>query len=137
MTCPHRGGSCDHGFPACAGVDRPELCEPGRREERVRQSAILCRGGRRPGTRLEPPLPPVATQAAGFVATAGAVVASGLKRASAATRAARLAICQGDGIQPRCDFYRPDGRCAKCGCGLANIGGKVTWEAARCPVGKW
>jgi hypothetical protein len=81
---------------------------------------------------VEPPLPTLRRQVAGFATTAGAVLASGLERADESTAAARLDICRS------CDHYRAsDGRCGMvsgCGCVVA---GKVVWQAAKCPVDKW
>lgn len=91
------------------------------------------------GDGAEPPLPPLARQAAGLAGAAaraiGAAIVGGAIMADDATVAARLSICKA------CDHYRPsDDRCGKmdgCGCYVTGPLGKASWATEHCPIGKW
>lgn len=71
--------------------------------------------------------PPLTRQAANLAGAVGRFVASGLKRATPAEQAGRLAICGG------CDRFR-DGKCLECGCVTA---WKARLQSEHCPIGKW
>lgn len=92
-----------------------------------------CAASQNPGSSVDPPVPSLgqrivnlATQA---VLETGAIV-FGTPAPSAEEVKRRMAICQTNS----CKQYREDGRCAACGCPMAQ---KTPWRSAKCPRGLW
>ena len=73
-----------------------------------------------------------------FVKGAAKHVKSRMKKRSNIEQAKCIAICAGDGQNPKCEWYVPKTkvgpRCQKCGCCM-NI--KTRWATAHCPINKW
>lgn len=108
------------GLPGpCRGLTHRRFCELAAKGEEG-YIALMCD---------DPPrsFPPLAEQAANLAGAVGRFVASGLKRATPAEQAGRLAICGG------CDRFR-DGKCLECGCVTA---WKARLQSEHCPIGKW
>jgi hypothetical protein len=81
------------------------------------------------GSHAYPPLLEQAANAAGALVRAAA---SGFARVSQEEADRRLAICRGDGTQPKCKFYdSSQGRCSSCACVAA---WKARLVSEHCPL---
>jgi hypothetical protein len=88
--------------------------------------------------RCEPP-PSLLSKVVSFAGAVATHVAAGMPIVEEAEYQRRLAICQGDGVQPKCEHYDPEKRaCLQCGCsGYLLIHEKIRWADQACPIGKW
>ncbi len=100
------------------------LCDPESPAYRPGYAAIVMRKAGTP----EPELPPLRAMARNAAGAAVRFVASGFKRADAATTAARLAVCV------ECPRYKPStGKCGACGC-YVKIKASLM---EKCPEDRW
>ncbi len=73
-----------------------------------------------------------------FSLAMGKWIKAGFKVVDQEKHNARAAICQGNELTPKCDFWEPGarlgmGKCKKCGCTKMKL-----WLATeKCPVDKW
>ena len=87
---------------------------------------------------VEEEMPPIYQRVRNLVtdiAKTGRAAARGERvMADDAESSRRLAICSGTETTPKCDFFKNNQKCLKCGCNM-NI--KVRMKLTKCPIGKW